>query len=232
MSAPADPLDFIRRRFEALYVTDPQGRILISNEWEPRPAPRFHLMRTAQGMLARYRSDVDADLVATLRTIVARERDHGGMAARPANAQAFHDALGGDGAVWAGPAFTFDELAAPRHEVVALGADDGEFLTGRFDDWRLDVAHRQPFFAALAGGQPAAVCCSVRITDALHCAGVETHPDFRRQGYVTAAVTTWAAEVRKRGATPIYSTSWDNLASQGVAAGLGLRQVAVDFYVA
>lgn len=231
MNGQPDPLDFIRRRFKALYVADPEGRILVTNEWAPRPAPRFHLMRTAQGMLARYRSDVDTDQVEALKAIVVRERAHGDMAARPANAQAFRDALGGHGAVWAGPAFMFDELAAPRHEVVALGADDGEFLTGRFDDWRLDVAHRQPFFAALAGGQPAAVCCSVRITDALHCAGVETHPDFRRRGYATAAVTAWAAAVRKRGATPIYSTSWDNAASQNVAAALGLRQVAVDFHV-
>ena len=32
----------------------------------------------------------------------------------------------------------------------------------------------------------------------------------------------WAAAVRQQGILPLYSTSWDNLASQGIARSLGM----------
>jgi hypothetical protein len=35
-------------------------------------------------------------------------------------------------------------------------------------------------------------------------------------------VAAWAATLRASGRVPIYSTSWDNLASQAVARKLGL----------
>jgi hypothetical protein len=37
--------------------------------------------------------------------------------------------------------------------------------------------------------------------------------------------------VHALGATPLYSTSWDNLASRGLAARLGLAQFGVDFHL-
>jgi RimJ/RimL family protein N-acetyltransferase len=37
--------------------------------------------------------------------------------------------------------------------------------------------------------------------------------------------------VRALDATPFYSTSWDNLASQGVARRLGLTLAGVDFHL-
>jgi hypothetical protein len=42
---------------------------------------------------------------------------------------------------------------------------------------------------------------------------------------------TWARAVRAQGATPFYSTSWDNLASQRVADRLGFLPVGVDFHI-
>ena len=39
------------------------------------------------------------------------------------------------------------------------------------------------------------------------------------------------AEVRRRGLLPLYSTSWDNVASQGVARRLQLPLVGVDFHL-
>jgi predicted GNAT family acetyltransferase len=65
----------------------------------------------------------------------------------------------------------------------------------------------------------------------VHCAGVETHHDHRQQGHALRAVSGWAAAVRRLGATPFYSTSWDNIASQRVASRLGFEMVGIDFHV-
>ncbi|WP_091735774.1 GNAT family N-acetyltransferase [Phenylobacterium immobile] len=68
-------------------------------------------------------------------------------------------------------------------------------------------------------------------TDGMHCAGIETHRDFRQRGHAVAAANAGARAVRKLGAEPLYSTSWENAASLAVARRLGLRQVATDFHV-
>jgi len=58
------------------------------------------------------------------------------------------------------------------------------------------------------------VCCSVRITPTAHEAGVETHREFRGHGYAAHVVSAWASTVRDIGPIPLYSTSWQNTASQ------------------
>ncbi len=46
-----------------------------------------------------------------------------------------------------------------------------------------------------------------------------------------AAVAAWAAHVRAAGLLPLYSTSWDNHASQGLARSLGFDLYGEDFSV-
>jgi predicted GNAT family acetyltransferase len=71
----------------------------------------------------------------------------------------------------------------------------------------------------------------VRITHEAHEAGVETLPDFRGRGYATDVVAGWARLVRSLGAVPLYSTSWENAASQAVARKLRLVQYGADFHI-
>ena len=53
-------------------------------------------------------------------------------------------------------------------------------------------------------------------------AGVETTESARGQGHASAAVAAWAAAVLGEGRLPLYSTAWENRASQGVARRLGM----------
>jgi hypothetical protein len=41
----------------------------------------------------------------------------------------------------------------------------------------------------------------------------------------------WALQVRSLGAVAMYSTSWENAASQGVARNLRLVQYGADFHI-
>ncbi|MEW6751954.1 MAG: GNAT family N-acetyltransferase [Candidatus Latescibacterota bacterium] len=59
-------------------------------------------------------------------------------------------------------------------------------------------------------------------------AGVDTLPACRRQGHGTRAVLAWAQLVRAAGLEPLYSASWDNAASRGLAEGLGCVQYGTD----
>ena len=75
------------------------------------------------------------------------------------------------------------------------------------------------------------ICRSVRASARAHEAGVETLAGYRRCGYATSVVTAWAIAVRALNLIPLYSTSWNNVASQGVARRLGLVQYGVDYHV-
>ena len=74
-----------------------------------------------------------------------------------------------------------------------------------------------PMVAVLAHGRAVSVCASVRASAPVHCAGVETVPGYRGQGFATHAVAAWAKLVRADGVIPFYATTFDNLSSQKVA---------------
>lgn len=222
----------LEARIGALYRTDGDGRLLGTNEWDSRPAPRFHLMRTAARPILRGRAGLPADLLQRLQALSLREPADQAITRLPAEHDRYMTVLAEHAPVekiWAGPAYVLPP-ATPDLDVVNIDEGARERLAGRFDDWLEDVPHRRPFVAVIAEGAAAAICASVRISPTVHCAGVETHPDFRRRGYALAAVAGWAQAVRACGATPFYSTSWDNLASQRVARRLGGQLVGVDFH--
>ena len=89
----------------------------------------------------------------------------------------------------------------------------------------------QPFLVIIEENKAVSVCRSVRITSQAHEAGVETLPGFRGKGYAADVVAEWASFVRSRGALPLYSTSWDNIASQAVARKLQLVSYGEDFHI-
>ncbi|MCI0439614.1 MAG: GNAT family N-acetyltransferase [Chloroflexi bacterium] len=134
--------------------------------------------------------------------------------------------------LWTGPAYRFPANLAPTStHLIEVTQENVEMLRGGLEDWVTDVPHRRPFLAILQASRAVSVCCSVRITSKAHEAGVETLNAFRRKGYASDVVAGWANAVRKMGCIPLYSTSWENTASQGVAKKLALVQYGVDFHV-
>jgi hypothetical protein len=233
MIAQRDLARLFEQRLDTLYRFDAAGRMIATNEWQSRPAPHFHLMMTALGPQCRFGPEVSDDVARRLSALAAEEPPDQPLRAAPSARARYLEVLAAsDGpGVWAGPAYLCSSDVRDGAGAVAIDDGNAHLLEPRFPDWLADVPHRRPFLAVIADGAVASLCASVRISRQVHCAGVETHPDFRRRGFALAAVSAWARAVRALGAAAFYSTSWDNLASRGVAQRLGLALVAADFHV-
>ena len=90
---------------------------------------------------------------------------------------------------------------------------------------------RNPVMAVVVDGSAVSVCFSARATRDAAEAGVETLPEHRGRRHAGAVTAAWAAEVRRQGRIPLYSTAWTNHPSRRVAARLGLVQYATDFHI-
>jgi predicted GNAT family acetyltransferase len=75
-----------------------------------------------------------------------------------------------------------------------------------------------------------ALCHSAYISTKAHIAGIDTLEGYRRRGHAVAVAAEWGQAVRELGKIPIYSTGIDNVASQGVAAKVGLLHYNSDHH--
>jgi GNAT acetyltransferase len=227
-------LDLARKRVETIYRHDDHGRLTSINQWDGGAAPRFFLMRAVGGLICRFRADLPGDLVSRLEALCGTEPAGDLSGKLPARYAEYLELLSSHAPVdrvWAGPAYMSTRDLPPSSPPMAVGDHDAHLLRGGFEDWMPDVPHRRPFMAVIENDHAVSLCASVRISDAVHCAGVETRADHRRRGHAVNAVAGWARAARSLGATPFYSTSWDNVASQGVARRLQLSLVGVDFHL-
>jgi hypothetical protein len=214
---------------DTAFTYDARGRIVLSNEplvSARQPAQRFCLWRTRDGHVTRFGAALPEDVVALLTEIVAREPIGGNLRSPPVTSAEIEMALARHAPVesgGSGPAYHFpDKIPAPWHAVVRVTAETHDlvretfpWLYTEYDDW-------WPAFATLHDGVGVSVCFSSRIGPRAMAAGVETLPECRGRGSVASATAAWGAAVRAAGRVPVYGTSWDNLASQGVARKLGL----------
>ena len=229
-------LDTMKRHVHALFTHDEHGRLRLVNEPDGAESPRFFLGRTAAGNIWRFRFNLPEVLSVRLEALCREEPVEGDLRQGPAHFGEYLMLLETHSPVqkyWMGPAYLFpDRVARPTTEAVAVTDENLDVLSGGFEEWIPDVPCRRPFLAILHEGRAVSICCSVRITSESHEAGVETLNAYRGRGYASDVVAQWANEVRRLGCMPLYSTSWENVPSQGVAKRLGLLQYGTDFHVA
>jgi GNAT superfamily N-acetyltransferase len=136
--------------------------------------------------------------------------------------------------VTAGPAYGFPEALPFTAGVTRITRADLDLLQRMAPDLEAtarEFESREPILAVLEEGSAVSLCFSSRLTGLAAEAGVETLEGYRGRGYASAAVAAWARTVRASGRVPLYSTSWENLASQAVARRLGLNQYATDLSI-
>ena len=214
-----------------LFRFDERGRILGSNEPNGKFAPRLFLGRTRDGHVARFGASVPDALVQRLEEIIEREPLVADLSPEPASMDELRAALSQHAPVSreaGGPAYQFPESIAVPDNVVQLTDSNLDLVMDTFKWLYDDLPGWAPGFAVVEDGAAVSVCYSSRIGINAAEAGVDTLPDYRGRGYAVAVTAAWAAAIRATGRIPLYSTAWDNLASQAVAQRLGLIMYGAD----
>jgi GNAT superfamily N-acetyltransferase len=224
----------MRLHIATLFTHDAHGRLVRTNEPAGGAAPRFYLGRTRRARECRVRHDVsqpDADELIALGRADAPDIDD---LAPPATTAAYEAVLARSAPVqkiWSGPAFHVGADVSRRPGAVAITADNVELLRTHFASWIDSAPNEYPMVVSVVDGAAVSVCSTVRRTPAAVQAGVETAPEFRGRGFGSVAVAAWADAVRQSGVIPLYSTSWQNVASQSLARKLGLTQFGADLHL-
>jgi len=221
---------------EALFVHDDNRRMVRVNVAEQIEAPRFFLGRTPAGIIVRFGVDLP-DEVAEQLTELSRTETLDLSIKDPVHRAEYisiletHSSIKG---VFHEQAFVFpgDVTQSAQPHVVRVTDENADLLRGGFEDWLPDIRTAQPFVAFVQDDRAVSLCASVRITHDAHECGIETLADQRGRGYAAQTAIGWAAEVRKLGVTPLYSTMWSNISSQRVASKIGCVRFGSDFYIA
>jgi RimJ/RimL family protein N-acetyltransferase len=232
MNLSPSALELMQFHVQALYIHNEQGRIIAINQWDGGSVPRFFLGRTTAGNVWRFRADLPEHLVNELTALCLEETGAGLLS--PKHKDKYIQLLSAQEEVkqlWQGPVYWCSRAAMPAVQPIAIKEANAYFLEGGLEPWLPDVPHRQPFMAAIEDGQAVAVCASVRITPKAHEAGVETLPAYRQRGHAASAVAGWTQTLLKNKIIPLYSTSWENTASQNVAKKVGFEFFGTDFHI-
>ena len=221
---------------EVLFTQDKNGCLQRINEpiGAAEPAPRFFFGYTNEGSICRFRHDLPDNIVTQLKEVAAAEPMSLNSQKIPSGHRQFEDILQSHAPieqVWVGPAYRFPEQIASLTNVVRLSRARAGLLKGDFTEMVSELNSSQPYLAVIEDSQAVSICRSIRSSSRAHEAGVDTLVGYRRRGYAIWVVAAWALAVRALNRIPLYSTSWDNLASQGVARRLDLVQYGVDYHV-
>ncbi|MCB0115348.1 MAG: GNAT family N-acetyltransferase [Caldilineaceae bacterium] len=130
-----------------------------------------------------------------------------------------------------GPAYWVPQGAGSPASATLIDTANAELLRRHFADLLEPDAYHQlgPVAAVIDDGAAVAVAFCSRIPGQATETGVNTHPAYRRRGYAAIAVAGWATAVYAQSCLPLYSTSWENQASQGVARKLAMIRYGEDW---
>lgn len=219
----------------ALFIHDANGRIQSSNEPLPNHrAPRFFFARTREGNRWRFRDDLPSAVVEQLEALAASEPAMTDIRRSMGNLERIRAVLTTHAPILGeshGPAYHFPVEIPHPSNVVMIDHTNLALLQEMEPDlerFERNLAVMGPCAVAIEDGRAVSMCFSSRWTAHAAEAGLDTLPHARRRGYAVAVVAAWANAVRQSGRMPLYSTSWENLPSQGVARRLDLILYAED----
>jgi RimJ/RimL family protein N-acetyltransferase len=229
-------LDLMTLHIRALFLTDDQDRLLSTNEPDPpSPPPRLYLGRTTAGNAWRFPHDLPHDIARDLASLLRAEPTATDLTQPPRCLEAMRTLLTRHAPITEvsmGPAWHFPEhIPPPRHDIIHITPENDTVVRDIFPTLANDLPDCQPCLAILHEDRLASICFSARNTPEAAEAGLETLEPFRGRGFATAVVAAWARAVRQDGRIPLYSTSWDNLASRAVARKLGLVLYGTDLTI-
>lgn len=229
--------DLMEMHARVMFTHDLDSRMRTINEPWPgeEPAPRFFLGRTIDGSaVCRLRYDIQDKLAEQLTALVENEPSlNEDFQTRPKHFDDYMNLLAAD-QYTSGPCYRILDIttSSPNMQAVSITGDNiTEYSLAGLEWLNAEIDYAQPCVAIIQDQRVVSVCRSVRVSAEAHEAGLETLTEFRGRGYAAAVAAGWAIEVRKMGALPLYSTSWDNASSQRVAGKLALSYYGVNFTI-
>ncbi|MFC9448609.1 GNAT family N-acetyltransferase [Bacillus cereus] len=220
-------LDLIAIQVEVLFVHSPVGKMKCVNEKGNPKAPRFFLGRTREGSITRYHCNVGDKTISKIEKLIREPSNHIEIAK-------IINVLNEERTVeniWTGPAFMLPNNLHKPTRTIQITEKNKELLRENFPNLIEQMEWRQPYFAIVQNEKVVSICCSARSTPVAAEASVETLAEFQGNGYGTDVVTAWAISIQEEKRIPLYSTSWDNYASQAVARKLKLINYGMNLHI-
>ena len=222
-----DEAALLRLHVDVLFDRNQDGRLVATNEPDGDRAPVLFLARGHASFRIAFREDVPEDSVGVWTEIAARLPPWEGG---PPGSFLYEElrvavaAAASIGEVSGGPAFRFGPAIAfqPGADVTPIEDRSAHLLEPFFPYTRQVLAERRPVVAVVIDGAVVSACYSARRGPEACEAGVDTQEEYRGRGYGAAVVAAWREAVEDQGLVPLYSTSWDNAPSLGIARKLEL----------
>jgi GNAT superfamily N-acetyltransferase len=227
MSGAADEARLLDQHPNVLFRVDRRGRLVGLNEPGDDLPPRLFLARGETAHRIWFGADVGEATMEACRAI-ARELP-GWDGQQPA--ASLYDSMRAAVALEApivdetnGLAYRFGERVDIPTETDArvIDAATAHLLESNFPYTRSVLALRSPVVGVVVDGAVVSACYCARTRPNACEAGVDTIEPYRGRGLAALVVSAWRDAVETEGCEPLYSTSWDNLASRAVAAKLRL----------
>lgn len=206
---------------QVLFRQNAAGRLVDVNEPPHDDAPRFFLGATKDGNVYRYHHVLDGQVVTALAQpgIGLAEMIRILSQDRPVTS------------IDLGPTYRFPDLQNGSSAAVRINESNRHLLKPHFPYTFEELADKQPCFAIVQDGMAVSICCSARQTPVAAEASLATVETYRGRAYSVEVSRAWAAEFRGEGRIALYSTAWDNFASQAVARKLQLIQYGTEIMI-
>lgn len=219
-------LELMEHHVNVLFKHDREKRLLVVNEPPYDVAPRIFIGATKLGSVVRFSNSLDAAIVEKLEQVMGRN---------PTNLGEIIKVLSLDGVfnhLSFGPAYVFPEIRDRTcTKVIKVTEENRVLLEPDFPYTFEDFDYKQPCFVIVENNMVVSICCSARQTSKADEASVFTHENYRGRAYGVQVTNAWASEVQKQGRIALYSTTWDNFASQSLARKLQMVQYGTDIII-
>jgi GNAT superfamily N-acetyltransferase len=227
MSGGADEARLLDQHANVLFRMDKHGRLVGLNEPGDDPPPRMFLARGETTHRIWFGADVGDVTIEACRAIARELPSWDGPQPAASLYEPVRAAIAQEAPIvdeTNGPAYRFGERVDIQTETGArvIDAASAQLLESNFPYTRSVLALRSPVVGVVVDGSVVSACYCARKRPNACEAGVDTIEPYRGRGFAALVVSAWRDAVEREGCEPLYSTTWDNLASRAIAAKLRL----------
>lgn len=211
---------------QVLFQHNDLGRITRINEPPYDAAPMVFVGITKSGRIIRFRDDLSVSKVENIRSSILDSAE-----IKPMTIIGQLQEEKAVDSISFGPAFIFPKVGKEFGATIQITETNRNLLMPDFPFLFQELEYKTPVLAVIRDDKIVSICHSSRKTARAAEAGLYTAENSRGRGYASAVAIAWARELQSHGKMALYSTSWDNLASQSVARHLGLIQFGMDLQI-